>query len=79
MGAAWGAPEPGSNSGPPPPPKPLALTAQLATPPGPGARLLEVGPDAPPIAAHIFRACTALDPEHRPSAAQVVQWLRECM
>lgn len=59
--------------------QPLALTAQLAALPGPGARLVAMPMDAPPIAAHIFHACTQLDPAARPTAAQVAEWLRACM
>lgn len=58
--------------------QPLALTAPLARPPH-GAAVLEMPVGAPPIAAHIFQACTQLDPGARPSAQQVVEWLRACM
>ena len=31
---------------------------------------------APPIAAHLFLECTETDPEKRPTASKIVEWLR---
>lgn len=33
-------------------------------------------PAAPQLARHIFATCTQMDPELRPNAAQLVEWLR---
>lgn len=33
-------------------------------------------PTAPQLARHIFATCTQMDPELRPNAAQLVEWLR---
>ncbi len=41
-----------------------------------GALLMELPPGCPRVAAHIFQQCTQLDPSQRPSAAQLVEWLR---
>jgi hypothetical protein len=40
------------------------------------APVVEMSEGAPPVAAHIFAACTQLDPSLRPNAQQVVEWLR---
>lgn len=42
-----------------------------------GMKKPEMPDDAPAVARLIFSACTALDPRARPSAAQVVGWLRD--
>ena len=52
----------------------LGLTRQLALPP---SRSLIMPAASPPVAARIFEACTATDPRARPSAADMVEWLRE--
>jgi hypothetical protein len=31
----------------------------------------------PPVARKVFQACTNSDPDQRPTAQQLVQWLRE--
>ena len=40
-------------------------------------QLLKFPPMCPPVAARIFFACTQLQPAQRPSALDIVQWLRE--
>ena len=40
-------------------------------------QLLKLPPVCPAVAARIFYACTQLSPEHRPTALDVVHWLRE--
>lgn len=37
---------------------------------------LELPLNSPPVAAHLFLECTQMDPELRPSAAKIVEWLR---
>ena len=39
-------------------------------------KTLELPPNSPSIAAHLFRECTAMRPEDRPSASKIVEWLR---
>lgn len=41
-----------------------------------GRPAIAMPPTAPQLARHIFATCTQMDPELRPSAAQLVEWLR---
>lgn len=44
---------------------------------GPGrGRTLELPPNCPSIAKYLFEACTQMNPNNRPSASKVVEWLR---
>lgn len=71
--------------------QPLGITAMQAPAPaaaaGPGGHgrildtcgdtlLVELPLDCPPVAARIFRECTRPDPAQRPSANEIVAWLR---
>lgn len=54
--------------------QPLAIARQMqGSQQGP---TLELPMLSPPIAAHLFLECTQMDPELRPTAAKIVEWLR---
>jgi len=46
---------------------------------GAGGRALSLPARCPAIARRIFTACTQMDPEKRPTAHQLVEWLRADM
>ena len=41
------------------------------------ATAIKLPANAPPVAAQIFRECTKLNAAERPSAMDIVQWLRD--
>jgi len=51
--------------------QPLAISCQMV-----GAQALRLPSDAPPVAVKLFKDCTRMDPEARPTAAQIVEILR---
>ncbi|KAK9807719.1 hypothetical protein WJX72_007116 [[Myrmecia] bisecta] len=56
--------------------QPLAIARQMQ--PGTGQhKTLELPATCPPIAARIFVECTRMDPDARPTAQQIVEWLRK--
>lgn len=58
------------------PPAPAVAAGGGEAGEGEAARVVVMPGDAPPVAARIFAACTQLEPGLRPSAQQVVEWLR---
>lgn len=52
--------------------QPLAIARQMRT-----TKSLQLPPDAPPVAARLFWECTEMDPEARPTAAKIVEILRQ--
>ena len=42
----------------------------------PREKTLELPPSCPGIAKYLFDACTQMNPDDRPSASQIVEWLR---
>ena len=39
-------------------------------------KTLELPPSCPGIAKYLFDACTQMNPDNRPTASKVVEWLR---
>ncbi|KAK2075706.1 hypothetical protein QBZ16_001815 [Prototheca wickerhamii] len=59
----------------------LALTKSTAPETGredqPASPVVTMGDDAPPTVKHIFEQCTQTSPALRPSALQIIEWLRD--
>ena len=51
----------------------LAMSRQMPSDKG---KIMELPRTCPRVARRIFTACTALEPDDRPSMQQVVEWLR---
>ena len=43
----------------------------------PASPVVTMGDDAPPTVKHIFEQCTQTSPALRPSALQIIEWLRD--
>jgi len=40
-------------------------------------KTLELPPNCPSIAKYLFEACTQMNPDNRPTASKIVEWLRQ--
>lgn len=40
-------------------------------------KTLELPPNCPGIAKYLFEACTQMNPDNRPTASKIVEWLRQ--
>jgi hypothetical protein len=47
--------------------------------PSPNAKAMTLPAKCPPVARKLFMACTQMDPEKRPVAQTLVEWLRADM
>jgi serine/threonine protein kinase len=54
--------------------QPFSISRQMGA--GASGRALSLPARCPAIARRIFTACTQMDPEKRPTAFQLVEWLR---
>jgi hypothetical protein len=57
-------------------PEPLACSLLLQVGPSPNAKAMALPARCPAVARKLFVACTQMDPERRPCAQQLVEWLR---
>eukprot|EP00879_Flechtneria_rotunda_P017662 GHRR01018514.1.p1 GENE.GHRR01018514.1~~GHRR01018514.1.p1 ORF type:complete len:217 (+),score=59.35 GHRR01018514.1:42-692(+) len=57
--------------------QPLSISRQVA--PSPTAKAMALPVKCPTVARKIFTACTQMDPERRPAAQTLVEWLRADM
>jgi hypothetical protein len=57
----------------------VAVLSWLQVGPSPNAKAMTLPAKCPPVARKLFMACTQMDPERRPVAQTLVEWLRADM
>lgn len=60
-------------------PQVLSVCVVMQVGPSPNAKAMTLPAKCPPVARKLFMACTQMDPERRPGAQTLVEWLRADM